>query len=116
MPFHSPHKIFGISYRNFSSNGKRPLCSIHFAPECFTRRIDLIGPDEDLSGNRQIYKGSIPIIDVAGGTTRSTRIKRTRGKNGECTAHVYYLWEVPIIHLNASCVNVRVDLKINLLN
>lgn len=37
------------------------LCSIHFAPESFPRRIDF----RDQSGVRRLEKGAFPTIDVA---------------------------------------------------
>ena len=45
------------------------LCSVHFANDCFTRRIDLLGADNvsvEISKNRRLVKGSIPTIDTAG--------------------------------------------------
>lgn len=41
------------------------LCSVHFTPDCFTRRIDLIDASEDVSKHRHLIKGSVPTIDVA---------------------------------------------------
>ena len=41
------------------------LCSVHFTPDCFTRRIDLIDASENVSKNRHIKKGSVPTIDAA---------------------------------------------------
>lgn len=41
------------------------LCSVHFTPDCFTRRIDLIDSSEDVSKNRHLIKGSVPTIDAA---------------------------------------------------
>ena len=50
---------------DFKPTNSSYLCSVHFAPECFTRRIDLLDPDKVLSGSHHIYKGSIPTNDVA---------------------------------------------------
>lgn len=41
------------------------LCSVHFTPDCFTRRIDLIDASENVSKTRHLKKGSVPTIDEA---------------------------------------------------
>ena len=41
------------------------LQRLHFTPDCFTRRIDLIDASEDVSKNRHLINGSVPTIDAA---------------------------------------------------
>ena len=41
------------------------LCSVHFTPDCLTRRLDLTNSNENLSSHRHLERGSIPTIDVA---------------------------------------------------
>jgi len=41
------------------------LCSMHFKPECFTRRLDLTADVIELTASRRLVQGSIPTIDCA---------------------------------------------------
>ena len=41
------------------------LCSIHFTPDCFTRRLDLTKSEGSSSGHRHLITGSIPTIHAA---------------------------------------------------
>ncbi|KAK3722874.1 hypothetical protein QZH41_020456 [Actinostola sp. cb2023] len=41
------------------------LCSMHFKPECFTRRLDLTADVIELTACRRLVQGSIPTIDCA---------------------------------------------------
>ena len=45
------------------------LFSVHFSNDCFTWRIDVLGPENvsvEILKNRRLVKGSIPTIDTAG--------------------------------------------------
>ena len=44
------------------------LCSVHFDKDCFTRRFDLLEPENvsaEISKSRRLAKGSVPTIDTA---------------------------------------------------
>ena len=55
------------------------LCSVHFAPECFNQRLDLVGVNSsDLAKSRRLVPGSFPTIDAVAQaeTEPSSREKR----------------------------------------
>jgi hypothetical protein len=44
------------------------LCSVHFDKHCFTRRLDLLDPENvsvEISKSTRLVKGSVPTIDTA---------------------------------------------------
>ena len=60
------------------------LCSVHFTPECFERRIDLLGLDgqdeKTFSVNARLIKGAVPTVDTANINTSNTNTLSHRDK------------------------------------
>lgn len=49
---------------DFKATNTSVLCSVHFAPACFTRRLDLADSKHNISGSHDLERGSIPKIDA----------------------------------------------------
>ena len=54
------------------------LCSVHFAPECFTRSLDLADSKHSIYGSRHLEGGSILTIDVLVHEEKSETTDRER--------------------------------------
>ena len=73
-------------FRSQTSPDFKPLntsvvCSVHFAPECFTRtsrNLDLADSKHNISGSRHLERGSIPTIDVLVEKEKSETTDRER--------------------------------------
>lgn len=77
------------------------FCSVHFSKDCFTRRIDLVEPQNvsgEISKSTRLVKGSIPTIDTAGQvkadtpdlTSRDKRMIKRHVSSCELNLVIYY--------------------------
>ena len=62
---------------NFKATKWSVLCSVHFEPTCFTRRLD-INVDQGDRKKRRLYKDAVPTIDVAERTPPQEQSERER--------------------------------------
>ena len=63
------------------------LSSVHFAPECFLRRLDLAGHDsKEISVRRRLIEGAVPTN--ANNSTTKSRILKSPLRGGWCSKEV----------------------------
>lgn len=76
------------------------LRSVHLAPECFTRSLDLAeSKHHNISGSRHLERGSIPTIDVLVEQEKSETTDRERRMVGKL---IIFFLHSTITHVNFS--------------
>ena len=77
------------------------LCSVHFAPECFTRSLDLAHSKHNISGSRHLERGSIRTIDVLVEQEKSETTDRERRMESKL---IIFFLHSTITHVNFSAI------------